>query len=103
MENVRHPTVADERLKKFRDRIDRIDRKIVRLLTKRYRLVRSIGLLKKSSGIRVVQHEREDEILVKIGKRLNEASIREFIFAVYRSLFKASQRVEEEGKDGHGA
>jgi monofunctional chorismate mutase len=103
MENARHPTVVDERLRKFRDRIDRIDRRIVRLLTRRFGLVRSIGLLKKSSGTPVVQPEREDEILVKIGNRIKEAPVREFIFTVYRSLFKASHRVEQEGKNGHGA
>ncbi len=102
MENARHPIVAEKRIEKFRDRIDRIDRRIVRLLTRRYGLVLSIGLLKKSSGTPVVQPERENEILLKIGKRINEAPIREFIFTVYRSLFKASHRVEEEKKNGHG-
>jgi monofunctional chorismate mutase len=102
MKNARHLTEMDRKLKKYRDRIDRIDRRIVRLLASRYRLVRLIGLLKKSSGTPVVQPEREDEILVKIGKRVHEAPVREFIFAVYRSLFKASHRVEREGKNGHG-
>ena len=86
----------EKRLKRYRSRIDGIDRRIVRLLKKRYELVQIIGEIKRNEGLAVVQPERENEVLERIGRLVQAREIREFVTSVYRAVFRASYRVEDE-------
>lgn len=52
-----------DQLKAFRDQIDQIDNKIIRLLFERFELVKEIGDLKKQNNIEVLQSNRWDEVL----------------------------------------
>ena len=83
-------------LQKYRIRIDRVDRRLMRLLERRYDLVRSVGMLKRREGVPVVQRERENEILHRISERVRNSDTRDFILSIYRTLFKASYGIEEE-------
>lgn len=85
----------EKRLKRYRSRIDGIDRRIVRLLKKRYELVQIIGEIKRNEGLAVVQPERENEVLERIGRLVQAREIREFVTSVYRAVFRASYRVED--------
>jgi len=87
---------VEKRLKRYRSRIDGIDRRIVRLLKKRYELVQIIGEIKRNEGLAVVQPERENEVLERIGRLVQAREIREFVTSVYRAVFRASYRVEDE-------
>jgi len=86
---------VEKRLKRYRSRIDGIDRRIVRLLKKRYELVQIIGEIKRNEGLAVVQPERENEVLERIGRLVQAREIREFVTSVYRAVFRASYRVED--------
>ena len=83
-------------LQKYRIRIDRVDRRLMRLLEKRYDLVRAVGMLKRREGVAVVQREREEEILHRISGRVRKGDARDFVLSIYRALFKASYGIEEE-------
>ena len=85
----------EKRLKRYRSRIDGIDRRIVRLLKNRYELVQIIGEIKRNEGLAVVQPERENEVLERIGRLVQAREIREFVTSVYRAVFRASYRVED--------
>ena len=85
----------EKRLKRYRSRIDVIDRRIVRLLKNRYELVQIIGEIKRNEGLAVVQPERENEVLERIGRLVQAREIREFVTSVYRAVFRASYRVED--------
>jgi len=55
----------------LRNRINEVDREILRLLSKRVELARKIGELKKMKGIPIVDYERELEVLAR-GRKLAE-------------------------------
>jgi monofunctional chorismate mutase len=80
----------------YRKRIDGIDRRIVRLLKRRFDLVRAVGELKREAGLAVVQPEREAEVLGHIAGGTRKQEVREFLTSVYRAVFRASYRVEDE-------
>lgn len=52
-----------EELLKFRNKIDKIDKLLLRLLAKRMFFVFKIGLLKKKKGLSIVSKKRELSIL----------------------------------------
>jgi len=81
-------------IQKARERINRIDRSLVRLLKRRYRLIRKVGLLKKEKGLPVVDREREMEILKKLLSINNDRGFKNYLKEVYRTIFRASRRVE---------
>ena len=81
-------------MQRYRSVIDRIDRRIVRLLKKRLTLVKLVGRLKRERGLAVVQPEREGEVLTRVTRSVSEKETRDFLNAVYQALFKASYRAE---------
>ena len=85
-------------LLRYRSAIDRIDRRVVRLLKKRLTLVKLVGRLKRKQGLEVAQPEREGEILTRVTRSVSEREMRDFLIAVYQALFKASYRVEDDGE-----
>jgi monofunctional chorismate mutase len=82
-------------LENYRRRIDGVDRRIVRLLKKRFDLVRAVGEVKREEGLAVVQPEREAEVLGHIAGGVRGREVREFLTSVYRAVFRASYRVED--------
>lgn len=82
-------------IEKLRRRIDRIDRRLVRLLLLRYAAVSGIGMLKERDGLPVLDREREESILKNIAAKVKNQSACEFVTAIYRAIFKASKTVEE--------
>lgn len=89
-------------LQRYRHAIDRIDRRVLKLLKKRFKLVKQVGRLKRERGLRVIQPEREEEIMTRITRTVAEGEMRGYITAIYRALFKASYRAEEGSEDGNG-
>lgn len=53
-------------LKILRRKIDKIDEKIIKLLQKRAKAIKKIRQIKAKLGLRVVDKERENEILEKL-------------------------------------
>jgi chorismate mutase len=80
----------------YRKRIDGVDRRIARLLKKRFYLVRAVGEIKREEGLAVVQPEREAEVLGRVAGGARKREVREFLTSVYRAVFRASYRVEDE-------
>jgi monofunctional chorismate mutase len=83
-------------LERHRKKIDGIDRRVVRLLKRRFELVRAIGALKRERGLAVAQPEREAEILERVTEGEGGREIRDFLISVYRAVFNASRRAEGE-------
>jgi chorismate mutase/prephenate dehydrogenase len=50
----------------LRKEIDKTDRAILKLLSKRMKLVRKIGKIKRKYGMRIVDRKREKEILSRL-------------------------------------
>jgi monofunctional chorismate mutase len=86
----------ERELRRYRTAIDRIDNRIVRLLKKRLALVKQVGRMKRERGMAVRQPEREGEILARVDRAASDTETRDYLHALYRALFKASYRVEDE-------
>jgi monofunctional chorismate mutase len=81
----------------LRKRIDRVDRRIMKLLQRRYELVRRIGRLKEERGLPLADPAREEEILSSIPTRVNRPGARRYVRSLYRTLFDLSKDVERRG------
>lgn len=79
----------------IREKIDAIDRDLIRLLNERLRLAREIGKLKVQNGDEIYVPQREEEIFRKL-LGLNEGPLTETALrAVYREIMSASIALEK--------
>ena len=78
----------------LRKKINRIDKKLMKLLIKRYVVVKKIGKFKNESGIPVVDKEREQEIVKKIDTLKTEDGAKRSVKEIYKCIFSASHRAE---------
>ncbi len=73
-----HPTPAD--LRPWRDRIDSLDREILRLMNERLQCAHEIGRIKRLIGMPVYVPAREEEVLANVcaanAGPLTDASVR---------------------------
>lgn len=86
---------SNTELERLRKKVDAIDDEIVGLLGKRQFIVKAIGEIKKSNGIKVLSAAREQQILKRIllkGEKRNFDL--EFINRIYRVIFKNSRKVQ---------
>jgi chorismate mutase len=85
-----------EDIQKLRKKIDEIDENILRLLGERSEICRSIGLLKKESGIPVTDPMREGEVYSNIrGKAPDFALDADQVEAIYRQIVNMCSNVQE--------
>jgi len=82
-----------------RNKIDKVDEQIIRLLNDRADLVHEVGVIKKAAGQPIYVPEREEQVLrglatkaVEMKSRLPEKSIR----AIYREIMSAALALEKD-------
>lgn len=85
-------------IEKCRKKIDRIDRRLIRLLSRRYANIRIIGRIKKSNNVPIVDKERENEILNKITALRADGECKSYIKSVFGMVFLSSRSVENQEK-----
>jgi chorismate mutase/prephenate dehydratase len=83
-----------KRLKKNRKALDFLDRTLLTLLNQRLRITLRIGKIKKATGKRIYDPEREKEILERLQRKnkgpLNEKDLRK-IFGTIMKVCRRSQ------------
>lgn len=77
-------------LKKCRDKIDAIDREILRLFEERMHVVREVASIKKANGISICDSSREDELIAAI-KNMSEDGISEYDEALFEKIMELSK------------
>ncbi len=83
-------------LSDWRERIDRLDQRLVDLLNERMSCAQEIGSIKKAEGRPVRDPERERLLLDKL-KAYNEGPIKsDSLEAIYRQIIQAAVDLEEE-------
>lgn len=87
-------------LRRLRQRIDALDRRIVGLLNERAALARDAGRAKAAAGRRAIRDaEREREVLLRISMA-NEGPLPQAdLLALYRRLFVATRALETRDRD----
>ncbi len=80
-------------IKKLRYRIDSIDKKLIKLLEKRFELSKKVGKYKKENKMKVQDKEREKEIL---DSRLKMTKMNDkFVKGVFELIMKESRRLQK--------
>jgi chorismate mutase/prephenate dehydratase len=94
----RPPETAE--LRRLRERIDALDRRIVGLLNERAEVARDVGRAKASLGRRGIRDaEREREILVRVAVANEGPMPQADLLAIYRRLFAATRALEARDRE----
>lgn len=90
---------ARERLEEFRVLIDEVDRRIVKLLNQRTRVVEDIGRVKRQAQLPIYEPKREDQVFANVtasnGGPLTKEAVRR-IFERIIDEMRTIQRVRME-------
>lgn len=83
-------------LKELRDKIDSIDRKLLKLLAQRMKISKEIGSAKKARGVSAYQPEREEEIIAKMTASNRKSALSDIALRqIYTEIMSASRALQE--------
>jgi len=81
----------------FRERIDEIDEKIVRLINERLGICKAVAKYKSENNIPMMQPDRVKEVLVKRRKLADELSLNpDLVENIYRLIVEEACALEDE-------
>ncbi len=82
----------------IRKRIDKIDKKLIRLFIKRFNYVKKVGNIKKQNKLPIKDSDREDSIIKNIEK-IAKNNFTNYIIEIYRTIFKVSKELEKKNNN----
>jgi chorismate mutase/prephenate dehydratase len=82
-------------LKKLRDKIDYVDKKIIQLLNARAKITKDIAKIKQKSGLSLYSPDREIEVLRKIILENRGPLSNRALEAIYREIMSSSLSIEK--------
>ena len=74
-------------LKKCRDKIDALDRELLRLFEERMHVVKEVACIKKANGIGICDSSRETELISAI-KAMSEDGLSEYDKALFEKIME---------------
>ena len=87
--------MKDNILGNLRKKVNRIDRRLMKYLTRRFDIVQMIGEIKGQSGIPIVDKEREGQIVKKIKNLNTDVTTKSAIIKIYECIFDTSYGIEK--------
>ena len=88
--------MIENKLKQYRNKIDKTDEKIVELFAERFKVVRKIGEFKKNNNIQIIDSSRFQKVLKKVKSIALQKGISEdFINEIYKIIHKYSCELEK--------
>lgn len=91
-------------LQPYRNKIDALDREIIKLLRARYDVIEEVAQIKKQKGIEAVLQDRVDEVRENAARLAAECGLDEsFIRYLYAQIIEHSCNLEEAIKSGKAA
>jgi len=88
----------DQRLKKYRQEIDKIDEKLLELLSSRIELADKIGIIKRQQNIPIKDPEREKSVLIKThGVNLE---YRQQIKRIFKQIIEECSLIQQKERKG---
>lgn len=87
---------AQETLESLRQTIDSLDQQLVQLLEKRMLTVTKIGQIKKATNYAIYDEARENQVLDKVAKWVDDTEYTETIIATYQDLMKHSRDYQKQ-------
>lgn len=84
-----------EILKPLRVKIDSLDDQLVKLLVEREKIVHQVAAIKEEHGISVVQLDRIDEVLGRVGGKAKElGGTEEYMRQIYKRIIELAHDLE---------
>ena len=88
-----------ENIRELRKRIDEVDEEILRFLSKRAEICRSIGLVKDKHGIPIQDFPRENDVYAHIREKALELGLDPYhVEAIYRQIVNMCSAVQIQKK-----
>ena len=89
----------NKELADWREKIDKLDDTILKLLADRKKTVLEVGEIKKKNGFKIVDKEREEEIFSDLRKKASELGLDEnYVVSLFEKIIKNSREEENNGK-----
>ncbi len=86
-------------IESLRKKIDRVDRQLLKLLTRRQALAKQIARHKKRSGLPLADRGREKLLLQKLKRQAKKAGLSpSFIARLFREILQESRQAQRETK-----
>lgn len=86
-------------LKAYRNQIDKLDKKLIEILSKRFEIAKKVGVYKKENNIPVLDKSREKDLLDTKEKLAKGAGIDgKFISGIFKLIIKESRKKQNELK-----
>ena len=85
-----------QEIKHLRKRVDEVDEQILRSLSERAEICRSIGLVKEKHGMPVQDYPRENDVYTHIREKAAELSLDpSYVEAIYRQIVNMCSAVQD--------
>ncbi len=81
-------------IEKYRDLIDKVDKKIVDCIVERYSYVQEIGKIKKAANLPIYVPEREKKLLQKLSDYSDGRLDKDTLYAIYKEIISGAIRLE---------
>ncbi|MFI3210904.1 MAG: chorismate mutase [Peptostreptococcaceae bacterium] len=82
-------------ISKYRDEIDILDKEIIELYKKRLELSKKIGIYKIENNISVLNKEREEEVISKNIKDINDENLVIYVKNILQFIMKESRNFQK--------
>lgn len=86
----------DKRITELRKIMDKIDKDIINLISRRLKTAKSIGKIKKQTSIKILDTNREKIVLDNIAKNTKKKALNEeFTKKLFKDIIKESKKVQK--------
>lgn len=83
-------------LKQCREKLDSIDLEIIKLFEKRMSIIKDVAIYKKENNLPILDETREEMMLQKNLKNLNNAELKEYYKAILETYLDVSKKYQIE-------
>tara|TARA_B000000475_G_scaffold101311_1_gene82119 strand:+ start:5352 stop:5624 length:273 start_codon:yes stop_codon:yes gene_type:complete len=88
---------SKNKIKEFREKINSIDNRIIKLLEERFLIAKEIGQIKFNSNNKILDAKREREIIDNLNIKTKIIS-KESLSVIYKNIFKVSREIQSSKK-----
>ncbi|MCT1796769.1 chorismate mutase [Helcococcus kunzii] len=83
-------------LEKQREKIDEIDKEIVRLFEERMKVVVEVAQIKKENNLEIFDSSRENLVIEKVKKYLENEKLKKYLEEFYKDLMNLSKKYQKD-------
>jgi len=85
----------DNRIKDFREKIDRLDDQLIDIIVERLSLTLDIGEIKEEINLNITDNNREQEIINRMTQRLKGRLNPKEIEKIFNLIFQISKKIQK--------